>query len=334
MFSPECYSLGRDVSAAMDHDIFLLNGDLERPLDFQFLRFVTKYKVKPKALLILVTPGGDADVAYRIARHLQEFYEEFSVFVSGWCKSAGTLCAIGANRIIMSTEGELGPLDVQLGRKDDLIGYGSGLEIEAALGALKGYTFNHFEGTMLEIISKSDGRVSVNTAAQIAANLTVGLFADIYSQIDPAKVGEIARSMMIARDYGARLASHSDNLKGGEDSLSLLVSSYCSHSFVIDFREARKIFNSLERPDDKLSALQMALGRCALFPEPETILECLSKPDVASKENDDGSQNDEKGNSSENQPTEGGFTEGGGKNGEDPSRSTYEEPPDSSAPVG
>jgi len=317
MFDPVCYSMARDISSATDHAIFILNGDLERPLDFHFLRFITKHKEKSKALLILVTPGGDADVAYRIARHLQDFYEEFSVFVSGWCKSAGTLCAIGANRIIMSTEGELGPLDVQLGRKDDLIGYGSGLEIEAALGALKGYTFNHFEGTMLEIISKSEGRVSVNTAAQIAANLTVGLFSEIYSQIDPAKVGEIARSMMIARDYGARLASHSDNLIGGEDSLSLLVSSYCSHSFVIDFREARKIFNSLERPDDALSALQTALGRVALFPAPEAILECLSKIETVSTENDHGPQNDEEGIGGEQQAIKDNLREGGRQDGED-----------------
>ncbi len=49
----------------------------------------------------MVTEGGDADPAYRIARCLQDHYDRFSLFVSGYCKSAGTLVALGAHELQM-----------------------------------------------------------------------------------------------------------------------------------------------------------------------------------------------------------------------------------------
>jgi hypothetical protein len=289
------HEIARGYAENTNQDIYFLSGEIERPLDIRFMRLIDNNKLRDNALLMLVTPGGNADASYRIARCLQDSYDKVTVFVSGWCKSAGTLCAIGAHKIIMSKEGELGPLDVQLGRKDDLVGYESGLEIEAALGSLKGYVAEHFDLLMLGLIAKSEGRISVATASQISSNIVIGVFSGIYSQIDPTKIGEVARSMMIARDYGKRLASHSDNLQSDEG-IDLLVQSYCSHGFVIDFREAETIFKCVERPDEGLLALHKAMGRMALVPSPpgaKVILECLSRTH-ADPSLDDGPTIDEK----------------------------------------
>ncbi len=265
----------RSISEATGQDIYILSGELGRPLDIEFIRLIESSKTQANAFLILVTPGGDADVAYRIARAFQEAYDKVSVFVSGWCKSAGTLCAIGAHRLIMSQEGELGPLDVQLGRKDDLFDYESGLDIDAAIQALKGYVSDQFESLMLQLITRSDGRISVALASQVSSTVAVGLFSEIYSQIDPIKMGEVSRSMTIAKDYGKRLAAHSDNLLA-LDGIDLLVSSYCSHSFVIDFLEAKNIFKNIERPDSDILSLHKLLGDTAIYPMRRPLMICLS----------------------------------------------------------
>ena len=68
---------------------------------------------RTKEVLILVTTGGDANAAFRIARCLQQKYAEFNLFTPGWCKSAGTLIASGAHKIYMGDLGELG-LSTQL----------------------------------------------------------------------------------------------------------------------------------------------------------------------------------------------------------------------------
>ena len=41
-------------------------------------------------------------------------------FIPRRCKSAGTLLLIGATSLIISDRGELGPLDVQLSKPDEI----------------------------------------------------------------------------------------------------------------------------------------------------------------------------------------------------------------------
>ena len=121
------------VAAAADADVLLLNGPMARPLDFQIIDLCASRARRANVILVLVTEGGDADPAYRIARCLQEHYDRFSLFVSGYCKSAGTLVALGAHEIVITDHGELGPLDVQMSKEDELGATRSGLTVLSAL---------------------------------------------------------------------------------------------------------------------------------------------------------------------------------------------------------
>ena len=53
-------------------------------------------------LLVMTTYGGDANSAYKIARALQRSFESFHLYVPFFCKSAGTLVALGAKKLIMN----------------------------------------------------------------------------------------------------------------------------------------------------------------------------------------------------------------------------------------
>lgn len=101
-------------------------------------------------LLILFTGGGDPDSAFRIARYFQEKYERFTLYVTGYCKSAGTLLALGAHELIMSDHAELGPLDIQMAKKDELIEKQSGLTVMTALSSLDSRSFRAFEQFFLQ----------------------------------------------------------------------------------------------------------------------------------------------------------------------------------------
>ncbi len=92
---------------------------------------------------MLVTEGGDPDAAYRMSRSLQEHYERFFCVVVGWCKSAGTLITIGAHELILVQQ-ELGPLDVQMSKRDDLMEMQSGQTVVAALSSLQEKAFGAF----------------------------------------------------------------------------------------------------------------------------------------------------------------------------------------------
>ena len=65
-------------------------------------------------LLILHTPGGMAEAAHTIVDYLRSKFEEIDVAVPTYSMSAGTMIALGCDRIIMGRQSQLGPTDPQL----------------------------------------------------------------------------------------------------------------------------------------------------------------------------------------------------------------------------
>ncbi|MGA2951771.1 MAG: hypothetical protein ABSD80_06000, partial [Caulobacteraceae bacterium] len=127
-----CCSVGAAVAAAAsekhDADIFLYSGPIEDTGYGSLASAIAKAgKPRSRAILILVTNGGSANAAYQIARLMQKMYDEFLLYCPSRCKSAGTLVAIGAHRLIMDSFSELGPLDVQLLKEDEIGARKSGL---------------------------------------------------------------------------------------------------------------------------------------------------------------------------------------------------------------
>lgn len=61
------------------------------------------------------TPGGSGEAAEEIVKFLhKKFPNEVNFLIAGEAKSAGTLMALGGNRIIMTETGSLGPIDAQV----------------------------------------------------------------------------------------------------------------------------------------------------------------------------------------------------------------------------
>jgi hypothetical protein len=175
--------------------------------------------------------------------------------VFGLCKSAGTLAALGADQIIMGEAGELGPLDVQLYKPDEIMPTASGLDILTALAVIKNSAFSTFEDYMVNIVGRSQGNITAKTASDIAASLAVGLFAPMMGQVDPERLGEIQRAINIATAYGTRLDR--GNLKSG--ALDKLVQGYPAHGFVVDYEEAKTIFKKVRMADTLEAAIAIEL---------------------------------------------------------------------------
>jgi len=66
--------------------------------------------------LVLHTPGGLVVAALQIARALRERRAKVTVFVPHYAMSGGTLIAMAADKIVMSPNSALGPVDPQLGK--------------------------------------------------------------------------------------------------------------------------------------------------------------------------------------------------------------------------
>ena len=250
------------ISTLMDADIILYNGSIDRPFDVIFIEKCVTRNRRTNAILILVTEGGDPDAAYRIGRCLQENYTKFTLFVSGYCKSAGTLIATGAHELIISDYGELGPLDVQMSKDDELMRTQSGLTVWETLDALKEQADDAFTEFFLNMQARSRGAITLRTATEIATKMTTGLLAPLYGQLDPMHVGEARRAMSIGSEYGKRLLSKGKNINEGE--LQYLTSEYAAHGFVSDRLEAEELFKNVREPTPEESLLVAGLGELAI----------------------------------------------------------------------
>lgn len=247
-------------------DTFLYSGELSPPGDLPFLEEIEQNRKSDECTLILVTNGGDPHSAYKIGRYIQSCYKKFSILVSGYCKSAGTMLATAANELIFTPYGELGPLDVQMRKEDKMLSMESGLNISEAFRAIENRAKDTYHEIIGGILAASDGVVSIRTALHAASEMVSSLYGPIFSQINPEEVGSRLRAMRIGEDYIKRLNSKWENLKPG--SIDLLVKKYPSHSFVIDFLEAKELFNSVRRANKDEMNLVKKLGLYAICPHP------------------------------------------------------------------
>jgi hypothetical protein len=245
-------TLFKELSDELEADLFVYSGPIERAQAGMFVEIVEANKHQKNLALVICTLGGDADAAYIMARFARSAYEKFILFVFGHCKSAGTLIALGADEIVMSHRGELGPLDVQLLKTDELLFRGSGLDVGKAIESLSENAFQMFERYFISLISKGGGAITTKTAAEIATSLSVGLISPITAQIDPLRVGEVERAINIANEYGTRL-------NASKEKVHALIHQYPSHSFVIDFKEASALFGNVRPPNEAEQKLEQLL---------------------------------------------------------------------------
>jgi hypothetical protein len=298
VITKEAQELARDISESEKADIYLYNG----PINEQgFSAIISAYsRHHPSALLLLTTNGGSANSAYRIARWFQSLYDGFGLLILSYCKSAGTLITTGAHRLILAGAGELGPLDVQLNKRDELWEQRSGLTLRNALTSLGERAEDFFSKLMMSIKANSGGSVRFKLAADLGAQLTRDLFAPIYAQITPEGLGEDYQELMVAYEYGKRLARVGGNIS--EEAIHRLVHEYPSHDFVIDALEAKTLFRSVEDATIEMYRLASTLRELGHVPNSTRVTAIhLSKPDE--KKADEGS---EKGASDSEPKTENG----------------------------
>ena len=274
----EIFDVIDKIEGEYDADIFAYIAPIFGPLDDKVLHLCRNNKRHKNILLMIDTPGGSADAAYRIIRAIHRCYHvdggQLIFFVPRFCKSAGTIMALGGDRLIMSQEAELGPIDVQL-RTDDEVGERtSGLTPHQALDTLAGEAVLHFRRFFRHLRYDDDTLFSTRLSAELASQMAIGLMSPIYEQLDPLRLGEVERFVRIAVDYGERISS--SNVK--HLAIEKLAAAYPSHGFVIDREEAEdQLFHKVEKPTDALEMLARAV--IDNFNPNEPVVRFLRRPE-------------------------------------------------------
>jgi len=245
-----------DLSSAVNEyldgknaDGFLYSGPINRDNADRLVKLIdSRLDRRKNACVFITTFGGDPNAAYRIGRSLKANYRDGTILaiLGGYCKSAGTLLVLCADELAFGCFGELGPLDTQIDKPNEILASESGLDLFQALKQIMESSFDSFEQQMISIIRHSGGAITTKVAAEIASSLTVGIFSPISAQVDPLRLGVVKRAIQIGLNYGNRLAS--SNVKEG--TVEKLVNEYPAHGFVIDQIEARLLFKNVRSFDE------------------------------------------------------------------------------------
>ncbi len=188
----------------------------------QFYDLLSGVGKTPKIDLFILSPGGFAAPAYKIARLCQEFAtEKFSVLVPYYAKSAATILSLGADEVVMGPSSELGPIDPQIQAP------GSNGSVPAL--------------ALREALDYITGQININPRL-------ASLFIPLLDKVDLMTLGHFDREIESAKQYAIELMdSRKANKCSGQSALDMadkLVKQYKTHGFVIDAKVAKQLLGN------------------------------------------------------------------------------------------
>lgn len=190
---------------------------------------------------ILESPGGSADDAYRIIRTLRKNFKTVNVIVPFWAKSAATLLALGASRIIMDEFAEFGALDVQLqkeGQEDDPDGEReSALVDEVSLERLEMRAQQLFLSLFTNIRRTRDINFNKTELALMLSEYVTSFYKPLLEQVNPYRIGDKRRKLDIGAKYADRILVQFNNINDDKKYrfIDYLVNECPHHGYIVDY---------------------------------------------------------------------------------------------------
>ena len=186
---------------------------------------------------ILYTRGGDTLAAWNIVNLLREFCNELEIIVPNKCRSAGTLMSLGANRIIMTKQATLGPIDPSITRSMSPIipGTNPPQQLPISVESVKGY----FSLLKEEFGAKGDAAISA-------------AYTKLADYIHPLVFGDVYRTQKQIQMLAEKLLrmSYYDKKKI-KSIVSFLCSDSGSHDYTISRTEAKNLGLHIESPSQE-----------------------------------------------------------------------------------
>jgi hypothetical protein len=194
-----------------------------------------------KLSLVLDTQGGQTSAAWRLINLIRSFADDLEVVIPTKAMSAGTLMSLGADRIVMTKQAALGPIDPSL---DDhplaptiKIPTGQNVRIPVSAEAVRGY---------IDEVKKD-----INDPVALAA-----VWTNLSTQIHPLVLGQVFRLGGQIRALATDLIKNqvSDKEKA-QNIIQFLCSDSGSHDYTVNRRKATEMGLNIEKPSADLYKL-------------------------------------------------------------------------------
>ena len=190
-----------------------------------------------KISLVLYTRGGETLAAWSLVNLIRNFCNDFEVIVPFHCHSAGTLICLGGDRIVMTKQATLGPIDPSVNGmlNPQVIINNQQIKVPVNVEFINGF----IEMAKTDLNIKNDSAL-----ANILNNLS--------NQVHPLSLGEVHRTKAQIQMLAGKLLKHQKiSKKKQTEIINFLCKESGSHDYTIYRREARdELGLNIENPDD------------------------------------------------------------------------------------
>jgi hypothetical protein len=191
----------------------------------------------PRIVLYLHSLGGDTIAGFSIVNLLRQFCDEFIVIVPYKALSAATLISLGADKVIMTKQACLGPIDPSVNGplNPQIPGHPPNMRAPVSVEAVSGF---------FDFARENGGEKALDDA-----------FKHLCDHVHPLVIGQVFRARtqirMLAEGF---LKTHLDSptQERIEKILKFLCSESGSHDYTINRIEAaERLELSIQKPDDE-----------------------------------------------------------------------------------
>ena len=186
--------------------------------------------------LLLHTTGGNTAVAWRLVNLFKIFCDEFEVLIPNKAMSAGTLISLGAQKIVMSKQATLGPIDPSLTHPlgPSMQEGNPTARVPVSVEAVRGY---------LDAATQDLGIKDDKVLGDVLMKLS--------DKVHPLVLGEIFRTKTQIRFLAEKLLKeHVQDAEKVQAIVDFLCSDSGSHDYTINRREAEALGLPVEKPSD------------------------------------------------------------------------------------
>ena len=238
-----CQEKTSKIAELCNSPLLCFIANMDRSSMLRVRELAPKLQGQTKLTILLHSPGGTIEDAYRMVLTLRRYVDTIDILVPVWAKSAATFFCLNANTVYMGPNAELGPLDPQILDTTGGARMVSALESFKALEQLGQYSREALDTLVHHLLSHT--HMDIKNALAQAHPLFSAVVTPLFQQIDPYKLGEAGRYLSVGEEYALRAMRrwgyrHLDE-RDRKQIVNRLVWHYPTHSFVIDLLEAKEI---------------------------------------------------------------------------------------------
>jgi hypothetical protein len=201
-----------------------------------FVDLLDKIGPTKRISLLLHTNGGQTSAAWRLINLIRTFCDELEALIPLKALSAGTLISLGADKIVMTKQAALGPIDPSLTHPlNPVIPFGNqASRVPVSVEAVRGY---------LDAV-----RDDLKVKNQVAL---ANVMMDLSNKVHPLVLGEIFRSRAQIRFLANKLIGRQvKDPKKVKQIIDFLCADSGSHDYTMNRREADELGLRIEKPSD------------------------------------------------------------------------------------